>query len=64
MGPSMAWFYEGQLRLHQNWNWNRLFSYAYTMVSLGWGNAEGGVCPGASTGEGAFSSEFSTETSV
>jgi len=22
MGPSAAWFYEGQLRLHQNWNWN------------------------------------------
>jgi len=22
MGPSAAWFYEGQLRLHRNWNWN------------------------------------------
>jgi len=21
MGPSAAWFYEGQLRLHRNWNW-------------------------------------------
>jgi len=21
-GPSAAWFYEGQLRFHRNWNWN------------------------------------------
>jgi len=24
MGPSAAWFYEGQLRLHRNWNWNHI----------------------------------------
>jgi len=22
MGPSAAWFYEGQLHLYRNWNWN------------------------------------------
>jgi len=24
MGPPVAWFYEGQLRPHQNWNWRMM----------------------------------------
>jgi len=36
MGPSAAWFYEGQLRLHRNWKLEAIKLYSSVMICLVW----------------------------